>query len=433
LVRRLAREGVVVGAGQAVVVAGRLATLWWLTRLLDPAAFGEVVLIQGVAALGFGVLSGSLFQAGLRFHAEAVTDGHDRALSALLDPLVMRAAWIMTGLLLGSALVWKLATHATVSPWALVAGILVIVPDAVRWNDLTVLNATRRQTAYTAWTIADALARPLAAGVAIGLFGPSSASALAGICVAVVAVNVVCAPLLMPKRRDGGGAAVPADTRTRILRFAVPLMPLALLTWIVGLADRYVIAAMAGAGAAGLYAAVYGVGSQGFLALGTVGLAVFRPLYFTAVDAQDLARGRRVMLAWLAAMAGGSLFGIVALTVLGSLIAKICLGPEFQSGAPLLPWIGAAYTLQTLQTIFEVLLYAKHKTSSLLHVQLAGAGTALVLYSVLIPRYGAFGAVLATIGSFAVSCVIAATLGNLFGALRRTLPETIGRTEVGKS
>jgi O-antigen/teichoic acid export membrane protein len=419
--------------GQALVVVGRFATLWWLTRVLDPRAFGEVALIQGVAALGFGVLSGSLFQAGLRFHAEAVTDGHERALSALLDPLVLRAAWIMTGVLLGSALVWKLATHSAVSPWALIAGIFVIVPDAIRGNDLTVLNATRRQTAYTAWIIADALARPLGAGVAIGLFGPSPTSALAGIVAAVVAVNVVCAPLLMPKRRNRGGAAIPPDTRTRILRFAAPLMPLALLTWTVGAADRYVIAAMAGAGAAGLYAAVYGVGSQGFLALGMVGLAVFRPLYFTAVDAQDRARGRGVMLAWIAAMAGGSLLGIAALTVLGRLIAKICLGPDFQSGAPLLPWIGAAYTLQTMQTIFEVLLYAKHKTASLLHVQLAGAGTALVLYSVLIPRYGAFGAVLATIGSFAVSCVVAATLGDLFGALRRVLPESIGRSEVEKS
>ena len=418
-VRRLAKEGLVVGAGQALVVAGRFATLWWLTRLLDPMAFGEVALIQGVAALGFGVLCGSLLQAGLRFHAEAANDGNEQGLRALLRPLVMRSAWITTGVLAAGSVVFKLTSSSTVSPLALAAGFLVIVPDAVRWYEMMVLNATRRQSAYVAWNVADALARPLGVGAAISLFGRSPAAALAGFCVAAVAVNRVCARLLVSDRSDGEGAATPPETRKRILRFAAPLVPLAIMSWIVGLADRYVLAVTAGAGAAGLYAAVYGVGSQGFLALGTVGLTVFRPLYFTAVDAQDARRGRRVLGAWLAAMTGGSVAGIAALVLFGRPLARICLGPEFQSGASLLPWIGAAYALQTLQTVFEVLLYAKHRTAPLLRVQLAGAVTALMLYTVLIPRYGAFGAVLATMGSFAVSCVLAAAFGGLVGALRR--------------
>src|SRR6185436_19390180 len=166
--------------------------------------------------------------------------------------------------------------------------------------------------------------------------------------------------------------------------------------WIVGLADRYVLAITAGTAAVGVYSAVYGIGSQGFLALGTVGLTVYRPLYFGAVDAHDQRRGRRVLGLWLVTILGGSLAGVAALYALGGPLARIGLGAAFQSGAPLLPWIGAAYALQCLQTVFEVLFYAKHKTASLLSVQIAGAATALVLYAILIPRYGAFGAVLAT-------------------------------------
>lgn len=139
-----------------------------------------------------------------------------------------------------------------------------------------------------------------------------------------MAVNGVCARLLVSDRIEGEGAATPAETRKRILRFAAPLMPLAIMSWVVGLADRYVLAATAGAGAAGLYAAVYGVGSQGFLALSTVGLTVFRPLYFTAVDAQDARRGRRVLGAWLAAITGGSVAGIAALVLFGRPLARIC-------------------------------------------------------------------------------------------------------------
>lgn len=420
--RRLVHEGLIVGVGQALVVLGRFATLWWLTRLLDPSAFGEVALIQGVAVLGFSVLCGSLLQAGLRFHAEAQNDGRDVALRSLLRPLVLRSAWITTGVLAAGALVWKVASGSAVSPWAIAAGLIVIVPDAVRGYEVTVLNATRRQTAYVIWTVADALARPLAAGAAITLFGRSSVSALAGFSVAAVLVNGVCARFLASEPSGGpavGAAPTSTDTRKRVFRYAAPLMPWQIMAWIVGLADRYVLAATAGAGAVGLYSAVYAIGSQGFLALGTIGLTVFRPLYFSAVDAQDRQRGRRVLGLWLAAVAGGSLAGVAALVLLGEPLARICLGPEFRSGAYLIPWIGVAYALQALQTVFEILFYATHRTGPLLIVQLAGAVTALVLYGVLIPRYGAFGAVIATIASFAVSCGLAATLGGLAGALRR--------------
>lgn len=418
--RRLAQEGLVVGVGQALVVAGRLATLWWLTRLLDPGAFGEVALIQGVAALGFAVLCGSFLQAGLRFHATAATDGGEQALMTFMRPLVMRAAWITTVALVAGALVWRVASDSTVSVWALVAGLVVIVPNAARMYELTVFNAARRQTDYVVWSVADALARPLSAAAAISLFGRSPTSALGGICVAAVAVNVVCSRLLVSAHPDGDPASTPKETRKRVFLFAAPLMALALMSWIVGVADRYILAETAGAAAAGLYSAVYGLGSQGFLSLGLVGLTVFRPLYFAAVDARDARRGRRILGLWLAAMAGGSAVGIAALILLGRPLARFCLGPDFQSAAPLLPWIGAAYAFQTLQTVFEVLLYSRHRTALLLVVQVVGAVTALVLYAVLIPRYGAFGAVLATIGSFVVSSALAATLGDLMGALRRT-------------
>ena len=70
--RRLAKEGTVIGIGQLLVVAARFAPVWWLTRVLDPRSFGEVALIQGATALGYGLPCGSLLQAGLRFQWKLV-------------------------------------------------------------------------------------------------------------------------------------------------------------------------------------------------------------------------------------------------------------------------------------------------------------------------------------------------------------------------
>jgi hypothetical protein len=77
---------------------------------------------------GFGVLCGPLLQAGLRFHAEAASAGNEHGLRALLRPLVMRSAWMTTGVLAAGSVVFELPSGRTVSPWALAAGLLVIVP-----------------------------------------------------------------------------------------------------------------------------------------------------------------------------------------------------------------------------------------------------------------------------------------------------------------
>jgi O-antigen/teichoic acid export membrane protein len=417
-VRQLAKEGIVVGAGQALGVAARFATVWWLTRVLAPDAFCELALIQGVATLGFGILCGALLQAGLRFQSEAMNDRTTGALRALLKPLVVRAAWFTVAALIAIAVAWKSVTGSAVSMTAIAVGIALIVPDAYRYYDLGVLNAARRQSTYAIWTAADAIARPIGAVAAMSVLGRTPQAALGGFVAAAVAVNVVCARVFDVHKDEDRTTAPSPEIRSRIVRFAAPLVPFALMAWIVGLADRYVLAEIAGKSVAGQYAAVYGLGSQAFLAVGIFGLTVFRPLYFAAVDAGDARRGRRVLGAWLATLAGASLAGIAALFFFGRPIARICLGPEFQAGAPLLPWIGAAYGLQSLQTMFEVVLYARHRTARLLQVQIAGAVTALVLYAVLIPRYGGLGAALATIGSFAVSCIVAAKLSDVFGAIR---------------
>ena len=416
--KRIAKEGLVVGLGQALVVLGRFVTVWWLTRLLDPGAFGQVALVQGIAGLGFFFLCGPLLQAGLRFHSEAAGDGRAGALHGLLRPLISRAAWLTAGILVVGALVWKTATGAPVTALALATGLIAVVPDTFRIYATNRFNAARRHAAYVTWNVADALARPCGAAAAIAWLGRTPEAALLGFATAAVAVNLACARLFGEERPERAEAEWTRQTRSRLFRFAIPLVPLAIMPWIVGTADRYVLAGTSGAAAAGLYAAIYGVGSQGFIALSLFGLTVFRPPFFTAVDAGDARKSRRVFAAWLAALAAGSALGVGALALLAAPITRLCLGPEFQVAAPLLPWIGAAYVLYAVQTALEALLYARHKTGNLLWIQTAGAGTAAVLYAILIPRYGGWGAAIATLCSFAVSSVLAAVYGELVATLR---------------
>jgi O-antigen/teichoic acid export membrane protein len=317
-----------------------------------------------------------------------------------------------------AVLVWAWATSRPIDLLAVVAGLTIVVPDAVRLYEANALNAARRHESFTVWTVADALARPLGAAVGISLIGPTAGAALTGVTVAAVAVNLVAQRAIDRDASTAPPAAWRDEMRVRVRRFAMPLIPLAVLVWTIGVADRYVLATVGGTSAAGMYAAAYGLGSQGFLALGLFGLTVFRPPFFNAFERADAGAARRVLGFWLTTMLAGSAAGIAVLALFGDLVARVCLGPEFRSAASLLPWIGAAYALQTMQTVFEALLYAKHKTNLLLPVQIAGAATALASYAVLIPRYGAWGAAVATLAAFGVSSVLAAILGDLAGTLR---------------
>lgn len=416
--RRIAREGLIVGIGQIAVIVARFATVWWLTRVLDRTAFGEVALIQGVAALGFAFLCGPLLQAGLRFHPEASRAGQVPSLHGLMRPLVTNAAWLTAVVLLAGAAAWSLGRGAVHEIAAIAAGVAIVIPDAFRLYETNALNAARHQSAYTIWSVADAVARPIGAAAGIALGGPTSVAALTGTAAAVIIANAVCARALPREPKAVPEASWSVTTRRRIIAFAAPLVPLAIMAWVIGLADRYVLAATAGRAAAGLYSAAYGVGSQGFLALGIFGLTLFRPIYFAAVDHGDAPRARRIFLAWLATIGAVSALGVFLLAVFDDTIAALCLGPSFRSAAPLLAWIGAAYAFQAVQTALEVLIYAKRQTRRLLPVQISGAVTAIVLYAILIPRFGGFGAALATLGAWVVSCSAAAILGGLAATLR---------------
>ena len=417
--RRIAGEGLIVGASQLGVVLARVVTIWGLAHALSASAYGEVALLQGIAALGYSVACTPLLQAALRFEPEAVRDGRSGDLSGLLRPLVLRVAAFASLVIAVGVALWGLATRRADAVVLAALATAVILPDALRAYEANVLNARRLQRPYATWTLLDAVLRPVLVIAAVFAIAPTSLVALAATLVAAVLSYLIprvwlSAPVAPPT----GDPAWSVRTRARVRSFVLPLVPFFALAWIIGLGDRFVIGGLSGAAAAGIYAAAYGLASQGFLALGTVGLTMFRPLFLSATDAGDTRRARRVILAWAACLTAGSVAGIGLLAALGPWLTDTLLGPAFAEAAPLLPWIGGAYAFQALQTMLEVLIYARHRTAQLLVVQATGAAVAALLYAVLIPRWGMHGAALATLGSFVASSFAAALLGDLAGVLR---------------
>jgi O-antigen/teichoic acid export membrane protein len=111
--------------------------------------------------------------------------------------------------------------------------------------------------------------------------------------------------------------------------------------------------------------------------------------------------------------------GWLALTLLARPLCALLLGPAYREGAAeLLPWIAAAYGLQCLQQTFEIMLYAHGATRRLAGLQALAAATSVLLYLLLVPRYGARGAACGTFATFAVTTAAAFFLAGAPARLR---------------
>jgi O-antigen/teichoic acid export membrane protein len=269
------------------------------------------------------------------------------------------------------------------------------------------MNAARLQKDLAIWSTIDAWGRPVVGFFMAIVFGPRAVPVLAGYALAIAAGNAVFrSRTVRPREPAPVSHADPwiRDVRGGFLRYAAPLLPLAFLAWLVGIAPRYFIAGLAGAEEAGLFAAVYGLGWTPAMALAGIGQLTLRPVLFDAVSRGDEARERRTLWVWLATVGGGALVLAVVLTLLAPWVVALLLGPAYRGGAVLVPWIAWAYAMQAIQTVFETMLYAQQRTGRVLMMNALGAGVSVALYAVLVPRSGALGAGVAMFISLAVSC-----------------------------
>jgi O-antigen/teichoic acid export membrane protein len=426
LSRRIWRDGIWVGVGQVAMACGSFAALKLLTTLLSVDEYGRFALLSGLVALGFNLVVGPFLQAVLRFYPEALSSGSVRGLRGMArNPIFGGVTLLALALVLGGA-VWTAATQAQISFASYCAAAVFLVADAVRGLEMCLLNAARRQRDYAFRGAADAWVRPLLAFAAIALFGPSLSHALLGYAIGSIAVTLA----LRARTVRGGEPGTQRwqddpwvlENRHGFYRYAIPLIPLAALNWLMSLGDRYILAGAAGPSAVGTYAAAYALGSQPLIAVNNLVHTTLRPVLYDAVSLGDGAKERRVLRVWLAITVGLAAGGTIACTLFAPLLTRGLLGPRFGDAAEILPWIACAYGFQIVQQSFEVMMFAHGMTRRLMALQGVAAAAATVFYVLLIPRYGALGAAWGTLAAMVLTCatssVMASAPRRLFGSER---------------
>jgi O-antigen/teichoic acid export membrane protein len=406
-VNRFLSDGAWVAIGQFIGATGTLVGLRALTETASPAMFGTYVLVLGIVLLLQSIALYPLSQAFLRFHADTSSEIQIQQLQRVYVWQIIRVTAIVAMSLFVVGSMW-----ASVIGWSVLIGLILAVTfavEAARTVQLNLVSALRRQREFGAMTAIDGWLRPLCAAAGGILVPDSLLSMLLGQLVGVIAIVTISTPLT---RLDVASiASKPVDENAKMLsasmrRFGRPLVPSALIGWVSGLADRYVVAAIAGVADAGMYAAVYGLVSRPFLLANAVIESTLRQPLYEAASRNTRLEESRILNMWQGLVLLVASSGLILIVLFHDTLTSLFLGKDFSSGSSLMPWIACGYVFYGLSQVYERICFTYRATSIAALVRAVGAALSVAIVAAATIAYGIVGAAMSAPLSFGTQCIL---------------------------
>jgi O-antigen/teichoic acid export membrane protein len=394
--RPLAVFGSLVGARVGGKALGAVTAIL-LARVLGPAGFGELAAALAVVAFGTPLLQGAIDNATLRVLAR-----REPGAASFVRAVVGAKLWM--------GLVLVVALPLLALPFASPLVVAVLAVNALLMSLAGVVQtfwiAREQQTRAAFAEVARAVGWLAAAATVFyaggGVLGAAATRA-------VVSAMLMVALLWVVARR--------ADLRpslhgqTEVMRHATVFLASGFFFIVYQQADRLMLIRMAGAEAAGHYAAAASLAAVFYMMPG-IFTTVFLPrMYKEAGD-------RRRMERWLDLRIGtGFLLAVLIVPVLIGLrgpLLRSLFGEGYALAAPVLLWLGGAIFLRFVAVAYGDLLTAANRQWRRTGVQAGVAGLNIGLNFLLIPRWGAPGAAASTlVCELALCCGYVATVRAL--------------------
>jgi O-antigen/teichoic acid export membrane protein len=220
----------------------------------------------------------------------------------------------------------------------------------------------------------------------------------------------------------------PHEEMKQLCHFGWPVMVTAALGFAISRADRFILQALMGPEAVGMYTAGYSLAEQAIAALFMIIVMVSHPMAVQALEAGSrdaLDRQLRLNATWVI---GLGLPGAVGFALLAPELTTLFLGHAFRTNAvDLIPWVAAGTFLASLKAhYFDHAFTLARKNHFLLYALIPTALLNLGLNFLLVPRLGILGAAYASVLSYGVSLLLTWLLTF------RVFPMPLPWHEVGK-
>lgn len=394
--KQLLGEGAWVAAGQIIGILGSLVGIRLLTQVVPTDVYGLASLLLAGLTLGIQALIVPANNATLRFYADVKPTGRvwmlRRATMRLLLPFVGLLLVLVTGV--GSAWVFL----SKISYLAVAAMACFAIVESFKSTEINFLTAARRQRPVAIMKVLESCLCPLLAVVAVLLFGKSAACIVGGQAVGM-AVVLLCLLTIIPREGRGGPAEQDeklkrelSDLRGHMAGFAGPMIFVAVVTWVSGLSDRYLIGWLCDASQVGIYSPAYGLASFPFLtALGIVYQTLY-PHYCVVVAGNRRDLEKRTFRFWVLIVCLIAVCGVAIFVLFKDYIAWLLLAPQYRQGADMMPWIAAGNGLLIISMVFGDRLKAHKRTGAVLVGTAVGAIASVAITIPFILHWGRAGA-----------------------------------------
>jgi O-antigen/teichoic acid export membrane protein len=371
-----------------------------ISRGLGQAGYGMWSQVVASAALLAPLLSVSLSSAATRYFPAARSHGELRQQvhGQLLFTAVVSAAVLalcstqlgsLSGILFGSPDFQAEARLAL-----LLAGVHALILVGRSY-----FRGTNRVGTYSSIEIAQLVAELGVIAVLVARGTPSLATILRGI----VGVDAaILAGILVGITAEVGPPTLPRwATMRRDLRFSIPLIPNAVLLWVMNLSDRYVITHVRGLEEAGMYSAAYTVGSvvNAVMLPLSFGFAALASRLWEEGDRGAVARYIRTILKYYALLALPAGVGLVELA---PSVSRLLTGSDAAFGSDIMLFIVLGLGVFSVSMVTSYPLNLAERTAWVLPISLLAAGMNLGLNLLLVPRMGALAAALTTFASYSL-------------------------------
>ena len=384
------------------------------TALIQPRDYGAFYLVSSVLLLVSNISVGWISSAALRFYWPAELEGRTDAFSATVVWSALTAL-VMTALM-GAVVVWFGRGLIAHNVWRLVPAALVFYVLNYLTDLLSgLLRAAKQASTFARLQVAGAL---LSTALSIGCVWIGRLGAAGIFAGGALAWLVLLFPLL--RSVSNLGSIAPSHVDSRLLgqfwTFGLPLVPVYLSSWALGLIDRFVIQAYLGTTQVGLYSVAYGLGDR-FMQLATMPLMLTMvPSLIEAYEHHGQNLAEKVQTHFV------RYFALVTFPVVAGLLAaahsfmRVFTSPAYTSAWPVLAVVAAGTMCASFAQIATTGLTIHHRTRTVMANSLIAAVFNLGANIVLVPRFGYMAAAYNTLLAYLLIMVLA------WASSRHTMP-----------
>jgi O-antigen/teichoic acid export membrane protein len=382
-----------------------MVTIPVLTSMLTPAQFGRLELLSSAAEIGGLIAGAGLVDTLFRF-ASAPGEAGRRAGAQVAGLSLCIAGLGIAAVAFLSPMIAAAMPLATPSSDIVLLGIAVAMESAIG-VPLGWLRMHQRAGAFAALSMARA-ALQAALVVALVVTGHGVAGVLWAGCVTTL---ILASVLTVRQKRETGIVFAPRES-LRLLAYGLPLIGSGLAAFVLGTADRWLLAGTVSAASLGQY----GLATK--IAMITVLLAQpfemwWYPQRLGLVNTPEgLARSSRVV----SAGAAGLLCAGAATALASPWLITLLAPPSYAPAQMMVPFLVLALVLQLLSSMANAGCYARNTSNLTMGITAIAAAITLALYLLLIPRMGVYGAIAATVAGQAVRLAMFAVISQ------RTVP-----------